>query len=104
MWQSLSLSQQQCGREAPQEMQITASPLLSCERWFKSQGASGLLWDFWKCKSQSIFAESSCEISRGSTVLNKEIPGVNMKHIKMVIQEGTERQAFLIKHVQDTPP
>lgn len=53
-------------------MQICASPLLSSEPRFKSQGASELLWDFWKCKSQSIFAKSSCEISR---VLDMDIEG-----------------------------
>lgn len=40
MWHFRSLSQQQCGREAPREMQIAASPLLSCELWFKSQRGS----------------------------------------------------------------
>lgn len=82
---SPSLPRQQCGRQAPREMQIAASPLLSCEPQFKSQGASGLLWDFRKCKSQSIFADSSCELSRGSALLNTDIEGVNLKHVNMIM-------------------
>lgn len=66
-------------------MQIAASPLLSCETRFKSQGASGLLWDFWKCKSQSIFADSSCEIPRRSALLNTDMEGVNLKHVNMIM-------------------
>lgn len=89
MWHWLRLPRQPCGREAPREMQISASPLPPRECWFKSQGASGLLWDFWKCKSQSIFAEGSRERSpEDPPRLTWKMGRVNRRRIEIIIQVG----------------
>lgn len=89
MWHWLQLPRQPCGREAPQEMQISASPLPPRECWFKSQGASGLLWDFWKCKSQSIFAEGCRERSpEDPPRLTWKMGRVNRRRIEIIIQVG----------------
>lgn len=89
MWHRLRLPRQPCGREVPREMQITASPLPRRECWFKSQGASGLLWDFWKCKSQSIFAEGGRERSPEDPLrLTWKMGRVNRRRIEIIIQVG----------------
>lgn len=62
--------------------------LTSAFRGSKVKGHLGCFGTSGKCKSQSIFAESSCEISRGSTVLNIDIEGVNLQHVNMIIQEA----------------
>lgn len=89
MWHWLRLPRQPCGREAPREMQITTSPLPPRECWFKSQGAFGLLWDFWKCKSQSIFAEGGRERSpEDPPRLTWKMGRVNRRRIEIIIQVG----------------
>lgn len=101
MWHWLLLPRQPCGREAPREMQITASPLPPRECWFKSQGASGLLWDFWKCKSQSIFAEGGRERSpEDPPRLTWKMGRVNRRRIEIIIQVGPYQAGLFHKPCQ----
>lgn len=101
MWHWLRLPRQPCGREAPREMQITASPLPPRECWFKSQGASGLLWDFWKCKSQSIFAEGGRERSpEDPPRLTWKMGRVNRRRIEIIIQVGPCQDGLFHKPCQ----
>lgn len=84
MWRSL-LPQQQCG-QWDADCSFTS---FCCEQRFKSQGASGLLWDLWECKSQSIFVESGYEFSWGSVALNTNIKGSIQSMIKWGGSIGT---------------